>query len=390
MTPFGRQPVTAGLLAAAALAESPAPDTKPDKWALLRDLTAARLSFGVSDRDLAVLSALLSFHPGKELLDDDRLIVFPSNAALSDRSYGMAESTLRRHLASLVRAGLILRRDSPNGKRYATRDTTGQLDRAFGFDLRPLLVRSIEIMDKAQAARAAALSLRRLREAVVLQLRDSWKLISWGAEHVPGSWDAFAERAAVVQRQLRRKLDAGMLRQLHAEAGDLAAALKAMFIQKAEKMDGNAVQKERHYQNSNTHHLESEPCSEEQKADLPQDTAPQSLVEDPVIPLTLVLKAAPDIRDYASDGIRSWSDLVRVAEFVRPMLGISPDAWKDACRNMGPLTAAISLACILQKSAEIMRPGGYLRALSEKAATTGFSPGPMVMALLRAENAHAV
>ena len=60
---------------------------------------------------LAVLSALLSFHRGKELADDDALIVFPSNAALSERAHGMAESTLRRHLAALVRAGLILRRD---------------------------------------------------------------------------------------------------------------------------------------------------------------------------------------------------------------------------------------------------------------------------------------
>ena len=52
MTPFGRQPVTAGLLATQALAEAPAPDQAPDKWALLRDLTTARASFGVSDRDL--------------------------------------------------------------------------------------------------------------------------------------------------------------------------------------------------------------------------------------------------------------------------------------------------------------------------------------------------
>ena len=42
MTPFGRQPVTAGLLAARALAEAPAPQAKIDKWVVLRDLTEAR------------------------------------------------------------------------------------------------------------------------------------------------------------------------------------------------------------------------------------------------------------------------------------------------------------------------------------------------------------
>ncbi|MDN5568462.1 MAG: replication initiation protein, partial [Paracoccus sp. (in: a-proteobacteria)] len=101
-TPFGRRPVTAGLLATQALAEGPAPSCIPDKWALLRDLTAARSAFGVSDRDLAVLAALMSFHPGAKLTDDHGLIVFPSNASLSERAHGMAESTLRRHLAALV------------------------------------------------------------------------------------------------------------------------------------------------------------------------------------------------------------------------------------------------------------------------------------------------
>ena len=126
MTPFGRQAVTAGLLATRALAETPAPQASTDKWALLRDLTAARGAYGVSDRDLAVLAALISFHPRAELTDDAQLIVFPSNASLSARAHGMPESTLRRHLAALVKAGLILRRDSPNGKRYATRGASGQ------------------------------------------------------------------------------------------------------------------------------------------------------------------------------------------------------------------------------------------------------------------------
>ncbi len=389
MTPFGRQPVTAGLLATEALAEAPAPQTAPDKWALLRELTVARAAFAVSDRDLAVLSALLSFHPVKELLDDDRLIVFPSNAALSDRSHGMAESTLRRHLAALVRAGLVMRRDSPNGKRYATRGQGGQLDRVFGFDLRPLLVRSPEIAAKAQHMRAALLAQRRQREMVVIQLRDANKLIAWGQEHVPADWAQLADRALRLQRQLRRRLDADLLAEMQADAASLLDTTKRILQQEAEHMHGNDIHIERHYQNSNSDILESELCLEQQKA-TPRDREPAAPAADPVIPLTLVLKAASDIRDYAPHGIRTWADLVAVAQFVRPMLGISPDAWHEACENMGEVTAAITLACILQKSAEIMRPGGYLRALTEKAATTGFSPGPMVMALLRVENTRVV
>ena len=68
------------------------------------------------------------------------LIVFPSNQQLLLRAHGMPASTLRRHLAVLVDAGLIIRRDSPNGKRYARKDSAGEIELAFGFDLSPLVV----------------------------------------------------------------------------------------------------------------------------------------------------------------------------------------------------------------------------------------------------------
>lgn len=380
VTPFGRQPVTAGLLATHALAEGLAPVVSPDKWALLRDLTTARLAFGVSDRDLAVLSALMSFHPAKELLDDDRLIVFPSNAALSDRAHGMAESTLRRHLAALIRAGLILRRDSPNGKRYATRSGAGALDRVFGFDLRPLLVQSPKIAALAADTREATLALRRLREMTVIRLRDSAKLLAWGHEQEPGRWDDQLAAVALRQRQLRRKLDYEAMKALAADVEGLSAAITKAFKDNTKEMSGNDGQNERHYQNSNNKNLESELCKEKQKAGV--EVAPS-------LPLPVVLKAAPDIKDYAQTPIRDWGDLLATCTFLRPMLGISVDAWQRACDVMGPVTAAIVLACLLQRSKEISRPGGYLRSLTDKAERDGFSPGPMVMALIRSENARA-
>ena len=90
---------------------------------------------GVSERSLSVLNALLTFHPETALTGEDDLIVFPSNDQLSLRAHGMPASTLRRHLAVLVDAGLIVRRDSPNGKRYARKGSAGAIELAFGFDL---------------------------------------------------------------------------------------------------------------------------------------------------------------------------------------------------------------------------------------------------------------
>jgi replication initiation protein RepC len=87
---------------------------------------------------------LLSFHPETDLSGEDDLIVFPSSAQLALRAHGMPPATLRRHVTVLVECGLIVRRDSPNGKRYARKGQGSAIEQAFGFDLTPLLARAAE------------------------------------------------------------------------------------------------------------------------------------------------------------------------------------------------------------------------------------------------------
>ncbi|MFE3838431.1 plasmid replication protein RepC [Pseudogemmobacter sonorensis] len=386
-TPFGRRPVDAGLLAAQALAGAGKDCPAADKWAVLRDLGLARAAFRVSDRDLAVLAALVSFHRAAEIAGDAPVIVFPSNAALAGRAHGMAESTLRRHLAALVAAGLILRHDSPNGKRYAVRGY-GALDRAFGFDLSPLARRAEEIAAAAEAARIAAERLRCLRETVVLRLRDCAKLVAYAAESLPGNWDALSDAVALSKRALRRKLDPAQLDALDAEVSALLVRIdRGMKVHETENMDGNVVQSGRHIHDSTKMLIESEPCNETARAE-PDPAMNDAPAAEPLLPLYLVLRACPEIRLYASAEIRNWRGLIAAAHFVRGMIGISSEAWEEAQRLMTPAIAAITLACILQSHERIAKPGGYLRALARKAGQGAFSPGPMVMALLRAENAH--
>lgn len=365
-TPFGRRPVTAGHLDRSRLAEAPAPVHTHDKWAIFRDLTTARLAFGLSDRALTVLSALLSFLPQPTLSEGDDMIVFPSNRKLAERANGMAESTLRRHLASLVGASLLLRHDSPNGKRYATRDA------AFGFDLRPLLVRAGEIAAAAETARMAAEDLRRQREALVLVLRDATKLLAYGQEAFADDWEAFATELAGLKMILRRKLTADDLTRLMARAKSLLMGITE-WVDRSETpiSSGNDSQIERHIQDSNHNTFESEPCGEK---------------PEPSIPLALILKACPEIEDYVPGGIRHWHELVAASHMLHPMMGISRSVWTDAQRALGPEQAAVTLAAILQKGPAIERPGGYLRALTVKAGQGAFSPGPMIMALLRGGN----
>lgn len=113
------------MMAAQASAKACPNDAAAHKWKVFRHLTESKDRLGVGDRALAVLSALLTFHPDTALTPGIDLVVFPSNRELSVRAHGPAPATLRRALSQLVEAGLVIRRDSPNGKRYARRGEAG-------------------------------------------------------------------------------------------------------------------------------------------------------------------------------------------------------------------------------------------------------------------------
>ena len=215
-----------------------------DKWTILRDLTDARTAFGLSDRNLSVLSALLSFHPARDL-SDGPLTVFPSNASLSARLHGMPESTLRRHLAADQSRIDKRREDSPNGKRYLTRDGKGRIDRVFGFDLFPLLCHMAEIGAAARTAREAARQLRRARQSVVLLLRD----IAEDLDLLEDQTASHRARLAGLCLLLRRKLDLSALSGLEASLRHLRAEM-GTDAEKPPQMSGNDAQNERHHHNS--------------------------------------------------------------------------------------------------------------------------------------------
>lgn len=336
----------------------------------------------MTDRDLAVLNALLSFYPHTALNAAKGLIVFPSNAALSKRAHGMAESTLRRHLAALVRAGLVQRHDSPNGKRYARRNTSGQIDRAFGFDLSPLLIQATQILRAAERAEQAQDQLRRLREAAVLHLRDATKLVEFAQSQGQSfNWDELSDQIRLMQRTLRRKLDIDAVNKVKTAANTLLQSI-VMLIKKpveTQEMSAKPVQNERHHSNSKTDILDSESAQTSISRSEPNSARPN----DTPLPLDVVVKAAPDIMDFARDGtIDTWTELIHIAERIAPMMGIQKDVWQQAAQAMGPVQAAIVVACLLQRAYAIKQPGAYLRTLTTKAVNGAFSPGPMVMALL--------
>jgi len=385
-TPFGRRPMSLALLAAQNEANE-IPDGKAvDKWQAYRDLCEGKSVVGVGDRALAVLAALLSFYPDDELSEENGLVVFPSNRQLILRAHGMSEPTLRRHLAALVANGLIIRRDSPNGKRYARKGRGGAFEEAFGFSLAPMLVRADEFSAAAERVRAGNRAQKLMRERITLHRRDISKLIEAAVEEdVPGDWGGLWRRFRAIVDAIPRRAAVADLEPI---VGDLAAIREEVDIllnshMNVEDSIGNDNQSERQYSDSNTDSLiEFEPALEKSGAMAEPRREPQEPPKG--YPLGFVLKACPEIIDYAVDGITSWRDLMAVAAQVRGYLGVSPSAYEDACHVMGPENAAIVVACILQRAQHINSAGGYLRALTEKARAGEFTVGPMLMAAFKA------
>lgn len=416
-TPFGRRAMSLGMLAHQVRAQQIRPGQVIDKWKLYRALCEAKPLLGVTDRALAVLNALLSFYPQTELSTDASLVVFPSNAQLSLRSHGMAEQTIRRHLAALVDAGLLTRKDSPNGKRYARKDRSGSIRDAFGFSLAPLLARADEIEHLAAGVVAEKLHIQQLRERISLSRRDIAKLIEAAiVDQIPGEWaqthNSFRDLVEGVSRkptvaELEATRDAiDNLRQ------DILNHLENQI--NLRKLSVNPDQDERHIQNSNPEsYLDLGAATQNRSADQPgmppaimatdkasttvsiDDRPKPEMVETlsalqgrrqdlKSFPLALVLQACPEIAAYGpGGGVSNWRDLMNAAVLVRSMLGVTPSAYQDACTVMGPDNAATVMACILQRASQINSAGGYLRNLTRKTERGEFAIGPMLMSLVR-------
>lgn len=360
-----------------------------DKWRVFRDVGDARSRLGLQDRALAVLNALLSFYPDAELSSDKNLIVFPSNAQLSARANGIAGTTLRKCLSALVEAGIIIRKDSPNGKRYARKGDEGDIEDAYGFSLAPLLARAREFAALAQEVAAEQRRFRVIKDRLTIIRRDVRKLISVGIEeNLAGDWAA-AEACfiEIVGRFARRPTLQDLMASLD-EMSLLHDEVSRMLETKEEtkKSDGNAIVDGCHIQNSNTESLyEFEPRFEMKQGEKSEPNKQVKQKGEPeVFPLSMVLRACPEIVPFGPGGsIGSWREMMSAAVTVRSMLGVSPSAYEEACEVLGQEGAAIAVACIHERAAHINSAGGYLRDLTAKARRGEFSLGPMLFAQLR-------
>ena len=384
-TPFGRRPLSLAMVASQTIAKECPRGVVVHKWQVFRAICEGRSLLGVSERALSVLNALLTFHPETTLSGQGDLIVFPSNQQLALRAHGMAPATLRRHLAVLVDAGIVVRRDSPNGKRYARKNNEGAIEKAFGFDLSPFVARAEEFERLVDDIRTERRAVQDLRERITIARRDIVKMIDTALEEsIPGDWKGRELAYRRIVGGLPRTADSSVLKPIAADLEQLADEI-AIVLEKhvnSRNMSANESQTERHIQNSNPKpQFESEPRQPSDEAAIPKPSI-ETPKREYAFPLGMVLDACPDLIDYARGGIGSWREFFATVAAVRPMLGISPSAWEEASGAMGESQAAMVVACILQRGSAIGSAGGYLRDLTRRSRAGEFGVGPMVMALL--------
>lgn len=370
MSPFGSGAFAPSVLKVQRLVSQCEPGKPVHKWQIFRQLCEVKSMLGLSDRALAVLNALLTFHPDTVLTSGSTdLVVFPSNRQLALRANGMAPSTLRRHIAALVARGIVLRRDSANGKRFARKTPAGEIEQAFGFDLSPLVARAEEFAALAHTVRERLRALDAHRMKISLARRDIVKMIAAGLDAgLPGDWASYHRRYQTIVAAIARTSSPRELELIVAELNELGhkvhALLDAAFPSTPPSTDET-------------------PLRDPEQSSVTGDPAgdPERATGERDVPLPLVLEACPDIMDYVRGDIHTRRDLIAAATIVRPMLGISPSAWAEACESLGRETAAMVLAAILQRGVAIRSPGGYLRNLTRRAQAGQFSVWRMVMAV---------
>lgn len=318
-----------------------------NKWMIFRDLCISKKAYGLSDRNLSVLHALLSFYPATEL-SSKNLIVFPSNSELSIRAHGMPESTLRRHLAALVDAGIISRKDSPNRKRYARKSSH---EVAYGFSLELLYTRAHEFKKAVEGSQEASLELKLAREKVTLLRQEIYKNIE---KEGRGGEIATMYEAAV--SKLRRRATKAELEAIYNELMAIKVSMEEAneTHTEADEMSVNVRQNERHHIESNSYNYKKEKIPKVSDKDISK------------INLDTVLLRFRDISEYAVSKIKTWRDLIDTASQVKNFIGISQSSYDNAVVRWGREGTSVIVAYVLEKVSRLSSPGAYFQALINK------------------------
>ncbi|MCO6425582.1 replication protein C [Sinorhizobium meliloti] len=367
--------------------------TRAQLAVLAQSLTCTGLINGTESH---LLVALINTAPAESFDKSGRPIVFKSNQQLAFE-IGRSIGRVSRMLSRLFDAGLITMQDSGNYKRYPIRNGDGEITDGCGIDLRILIVRYSELDELVRQVRAekkaADAALRRYRGA----LRNARYALSAAAELSAQVLDRIGSRIERVREVVEAagKGSSGMLRRATAILEWLVERLMQLPRRSAEVSETNNmtcphVENGMHTQITTPHPFddsreERRSANAEQSHLLKAGSASKWAFEESLrrgrseinqprrlpqamVALQDVLSAVPALKTYGF-APSSWADLARAVPLMCRFAGISEDARARAVEQMGEQQAAVAVAVTLEKydRQEVSSPGGYLRAMTDRA-----------------------
>lgn len=337
-----------------------ADNARPDRFMMMDIMRRAAPALRLGPSVIATLDALLSCLPPKRNHD----LVFASNATLVMRRNGISDRTLRRHLAELIDAGLLIRFDSPNGKRYAKRDPEMGSVLRFGLDLSPLFLTFNHLHSLAHAQTVAsqrnAYLRSKLRSLVNRQLLDN------------GDDAALSDTKLALRRKLtNEELEKRIAALQHNPTSDRPTYSERPSCD--DEMSASNGQNVRQQQNS-----EKELIDKEQKA----DASPAHPLQA-TLTLDTLAEACPHATGYLPERLETPLDIVTHAKRLAPMMGVDRSCYEAAEERHGPFGAALTIWGLLEMQDSIRQLGAYFRSVTTGKRSSEFCPWQLIDRLVK-------
>lgn len=300
-----------------------------------------------------VLDQLCGVYGGEPV--ENRILVWPSNEFLVERT-GIPERSVRFAIARLIAEGVVVAKDSANGKRFAQRAPNGQIIRAYGFDLSPLINRLPELRQRLQAIKDAERERAQVFDELTIHRRAAQEALRTCAEHFPDAdISDLLTRALELARRTPRRSATG--------AADGARDEWQMLRQEAETRYYTACG------GNSCRHKDTNKYAPDQSCNNGMEDMQERKRPAPSLNALDLAKACPDAMEFVGP-VRDDREFVASVSRLRGGFGVSPSAWDEARREVGPLLAAATLVYVLQMQARpapgsdpIKNVGGYYRVM---------------------------
>ncbi|WP_409518430.1 MULTISPECIES: plasmid replication protein RepC [unclassified Haematobacter] len=347
--------------------------TKDLRWQILDLIKRCRHRLNLRDRDITVLRGLLTFLPAQ--FGPGQMVVFPSNRILIERCDGIDERTLRRRIAQLQRVGLIVRRSSPNGKRYRIHTEHPEALVAYGIDLTPAFVMKTDLEALAADCHREALQ----RSSLLAKIRHAlFNFSRTGSEEL-------REEARL---SLRRAITNDQLVDILARLEDSNTADRSESTvtsdATATKMTARGGQNDRHIQISNKESYESDvPIPAGRKTSRSQKSRRTAGHPSKDISVAECMELAKTSNAMAPATPQSWADVLHLSSSLAPAIGLTTPIVHAAEKHLGRHGCALAILGLVEALDRITNPGAYLRSLAVRAERQGIDPVQMFRSLTR-------